>query len=136
MVLNILKMTDETLEKILKTTPLNGTYLNNKTAMYLEVKIKCIEQIIVLLDGDIRVGGMFIMGDCDLHFMIFEEFRNKGYLSNFMRSKALNKIRPKLKSASICNNEEKQKIRYLLKLSGLKTCRTCKFYYSNSNGLN
>ncbi len=129
-------MTDTDLEILLKTTPLNGTYINNKTAMYIEVRVRNIEQIIILLDNDVRVGGMFIMGDCDLHFMVFEEFRNKGYLSRFMKSKYLNKIRPGLKSASVCNNENRKKIRYLLKLSGLRTSRTAPLYCSNSNGLN
>jgi len=118
-------MTDENLEIILKTISLNGKYINNKTAMYIEtnkysIKNKYIDQFIVLLDCNIRVGGLYIMGDFDLHFIIFDNFRGKKYLSNFLRSGFINKIRPTLKKASICNKDDSKKIKHLLKLANLK----------------
>jgi hypothetical protein len=124
-------MDDKKLIRTLKTISIkNGLSLNNGTAIYINRKLYCPkhknspntwrDEFIVLIENNVRVGGVYIMGDVDLHFVIFKKYRNKGYLSKFMKSGVLQKMFPKLLESSICNFEEEKKIKHLLQLANIK----------------
>ena len=63
------------------------------------------------------------MGDADIHAIIFEEFRNNHYLSDFMRSGCLKKFRPNLKYTTMdyspIFDEEYKIVHHLAILAGL-----------------
>jgi hypothetical protein len=118
-------MTDEKLINMLKTIDIEkGVVLVEDKAVYV---VKYCEEngwddeFIVLLDNGARVGGIYIMGNFDLHFYIFETHRNKHYLSDFMRTRILKQIKPNLTSISCGHNRDSKrfkKVKHLAKLGG------------------
>lgn len=62
-------------------------------------------EYVILLDNEQRIGGIYIMGDFDLHILIFERFRGQHYASDFMKSGWIKKLRPNLKSISSVHSQ-------------------------------
>ena len=81
-------------------------------------------EIIILTDYDTKVGGILRYGTVDVQFIIFDEFRNKHYLSNFLKTGIMQKIWLN-NEITICvdtienYNDYKKKI-YLVELTGYK----------------
>lgn len=81
-------------------------------------------EYIILLDNGNRVGGIYIMGDHDLHIQMFQKYQGKGILSEFMSSGWFKTNKPDLQTISCIHDEsseEFKKIKHLGKLAGLKT---------------
>ena len=77
---------------------------------------------VILLENGQRVGGIFIMGDVDLHVHIFEEFRGSHYLSDFMKSGWLKQLRPTLTSITCVHDistPEYETVKHLADLAHL-----------------
>lgn len=122
---------NELLRKINKCNILECTELvPNKAYLY---KKKCKpqivenmwceeEQMIILVENGVKVGGIYRMGFNDLHWIIKKEFQNQGILSSFLKLGLINKIWPENKSVTLCgitSTEDYKKKEYLANLSGM-----------------
>ena len=96
-------MRNEVLSELIRTIDITSTTVlkeNEVLLVHVPTKDGNIDEFIILLDNGVRVGGIYIMGDFDVHIYTLEEHRNKGYMSKFFKSRILNEIRPKLTSIS------------------------------------
>lgn len=78
---------------------------------------------LVLLKDNIKVGGIYRMGDWDMHVVLKEEYRGQHILSNFLKKGIIKKIWPKIKAVDICDvvsQEEFDKKKYLVGLCNMK----------------
>lgn len=102
--------------------PGKAVYLRKKTSLKISNSTKydhSYYEYIFLLHNENRVGGILYQGNGDLHFYIFQKYRNCGFLSEFMRSGWIKKRWPQLKSITCVNYEEKDKIKHLAELADL-----------------
>lgn len=120
-------MTDETLIETLQNIDITeAKTLIPQKAVYVTRPTDdgYFDEFVVLLDNNVRVGGIYIMGDTDIHAVVFEEFRSRHFLSNFMRSGHLMRIRPGLKSTSTGYDpnldDEYKVVQHLASLAGLQ----------------
>lgn len=60
------------------------------------------EQMIVLVKGGIKVGGIYRMGFDDLHWIIKKEYQNQHILSDFLKLGLIEKIWPENKTVKLC----------------------------------
>jgi hypothetical protein len=132
------KMTDKSLAVVLsKCSLVNGdirelipgkaVYVNRTTRRTLDnneqYQLPCSEYIILLDNDGNRVGGIFIMGDVDLHFYIFKKYRNQHYLSNFMKSGWMRILHPNLTTISVDFPKwttEYKAVKHLADMAGLR----------------
>lgn len=109
----------------------NGVALinNNAYLFNIEKRQRCgshyeyvIEEIIVLLKDGKKVGGIYRMGSYDLHWVIKEKYQGQHILSDFLRTKILNKVWPENKSVEICGvytRADYNKKKHLALLAGM-----------------
>lgn len=60
-----------------------------------------LEEIIVLTDKGIKVGGIYRMGSYDLHCVIKDKYRGQHILSDFCKQGIIGKIWPENKSVEL-----------------------------------
>lgn len=99
-------MTNEDLERNLLTIDLSASDLlyrseeNGYSALYVE--IHPMTEFIVFIDEDgVRLGGIYLMGSVDIHATIFKPYRDKGILSEFLRTGIIHELQPDLDEISI-----------------------------------
>ena len=83
------------------------------------------KDIIILLDDNVPVGIVFPMGECDLHVLVLEEYRGRGFMSGFMSSGIVHQLNPGLSSVSTnyspkFEREMYSKIKHLAAKAGLE----------------
>lgn len=76
------------------------------------------EFIVLANEGNI-VGGIYLMGEYDLHAYIFKKYRGNHYLSDFLRTGMLKKVAPYVKKASCCD-EEYNRFKHFMAIAGLE----------------
>ncbi len=96
-------------------------YLYNKKFREVRCgKIEYIdEEIIVLVESGIKVGGIYRMGTIDIHIVIDEKYRGQHIMSNFLKTGIIGKIWPENTSVELCDvysQAEYDKKRYLAEL--------------------
>ena len=69
---------------------------NNKGKIY---RSECYEYIVLLHEGK-RVGGIHFYGNHDLHLVIFKKYRGQHFMSSFLKTGWIRKIKPDLKALS------------------------------------
>ena len=77
------------------------------------------EEIIVLVESEIKVGGIYRMGSVDIHVVMEEKYRGQHILSNFLKTGTIGKIWPENTSVELCGvytQEEYDKKKYLAQL--------------------
>ncbi len=91
--------------------PVNGRMDNIITVVY--------DYIVLVKDETIIIGGMLKMENKDVHILIFDEFRGKGYCSKIMKDNFLKRI---WRDSEIsCNTPDQYfKVRHLVESSGLR----------------
>lgn len=80
------------------------------------------EEIIVLVEDGKKVGGIYRMGTCDLHCVLYEKYRSHHIMSRFFKTGIIQKLWPENKSVKLCNvytREEYEKKKYLANLLGM-----------------
>lgn len=80
------------------------------------------EEIIVLVEDGKKVGGIYRMGTCDLHCVLYEKYRSHHIMSRFFKIGIIQKLWPENKSVKLCNvytREEYEKKKYLANLLGM-----------------
>lgn len=114
------------LSKAKNLIPEKALYINKNCRLKRNdgkrITMKNHEFIILMSNGE-RAGGIFIMGDWDLHFHIFQKYRGTKLLSDFMRSGWLYKLHPNLKSITCIHregSEEYLRVQHIAKLAGLE----------------
>ena len=85
------------------------------------------QDIIILLEDNIPVGIVFLIGECDLHVLVLEEYRDRGIMSDFMSSGIVHQLSPGLSSVSTnyfpeFEPEMYSKIKHLEAKAGLELC--------------
>lgn len=99
----------------------NKAYLFNKKFREVRCgKIEYIEEeIIVLVESGIKVGGIYRMGSVDIHVVIEEKYRGQHILSNFLKTGIIGEIWPENTSVKLCGvytQAEYDKKRHLAEL--------------------
>ena len=77
---------------------------------------------IFLLDNNKRVGIILNCGDSDIHCYTLKKYRNKGYMSNLMKSGVIKKVWPEIKSITSIHypgSAEYEIVKHLASLAGL-----------------
>jgi len=77
------------------------------------------EEIIILVNNGIKVGGIYRMGDVDIHIVMDEKYRGQHIMSDFLKKGIIEKIWPENKSVELCGvytRAEYEKKRYLAEL--------------------
>lgn len=77
------------------------------------------EEIIVLVESGVKVGGIYRMGFEDIHVVIEEKYRGRHILSNFLRTGILGEVWPENTSVKLCgvySKVEYDKKRHLAEL--------------------
>lgn len=77
------------------------------------------EEIIVLIESGVKVGGIYRMGTVDIHVVIDEKYRGQHIMSNFLKTGLIEKIWPENRSVELCgvySQAEYDKKRYLAEL--------------------
>lgn len=77
------------------------------------------EEIIVLVESGIKVGGIYRMESVDIHVVIKEKYRGQHILSNFLKTDIIEKIWPENTSVELCGvytQVEYDKKKYLAQL--------------------
>lgn len=80
------------------------------------------EEIIVLVENDKKVGGVYRMGTFDLHCVLYEKYRNCHIMSSFFKTGIIQELWPENKSVKLCDvytREEYEKKKYLATLLGM-----------------
>jgi len=77
------------------------------------------QRLIVIKNGDRRVGAIFVYGKQETHWLILPRSRGRGYLSNALKTGIIRKYFKEAKYASCCNHNYHQ-FNYLIRLAGLK----------------
>jgi len=104
--------------------PSKAVYLEKFTRLRIEDTQKFDRskyKYIFLLDNNKRVGIILKCGD-DIHCYTIKKYRNKGYMSDFMRSGWIKKIWPDLVSVTCLHSHdspEYDKVKHLASLAGL-----------------
>ena len=124
-------MTEKTLSIILKRIDLKKceiivpgrvAYIKKRTYIKGD-KSNRVDEFFVILDGNIVVGGIHIMGNYDLFWIIFEEHRGKHFLSDALKQGIVAKKCPELKEINCYHNTDKneyEKTCYLASLANVK----------------
>ena len=104
-----------------KAIVLNKAYLYSKK--FRENRCGVIEyveeEIIVLVESEIKVGGIYRMGFEDIHVVIEEMYRGRHILSDFLRTGVLGEVWPENTSVKLCgvySKAEYDKKRHLAEL--------------------
>lgn len=77
------------------------------------------EEMIVLVEAGIKVGGIYRMGSVDIHVVIEEEYRGQHILSSFLKTGIIGEIWPENTSVELCGvytQAEYDKKRHLAEL--------------------
>lgn len=77
------------------------------------------EEIIVLVESGIKVGGIYRMGSVDIHVVIKEKYRGQHILSDFLKTGIIGEIWPENTSVELCDvytQAEYDKKRHLAEL--------------------
>lgn len=77
------------------------------------------EEIIVLVESGIKVGGIYRMGSVDIHIVMEEKYEGQHILSNFLKTNIIEKIWPENTSVELCGvytQAEYDKKKYLAQL--------------------
>ena len=80
------------------------------------------EELIVLFRNGEKVGGIYRMGIYDLHWVIKKKYQGQHILSDFLRTKILNKVWSENKSVEICDvytRADYNKKKHLALLAGM-----------------
>lgn len=88
-------------------------YYGSKKFIYDE------EEFIILLDNGKRVGGIYIMGDWDLHIIVFNKYKGQHHMSNFMRSGWIKKLFPDLNSITCIHYNDTDEFKVVKHLADL-----------------
>jgi hypothetical protein len=84
------------------------------------------DRYILLYDNRTRVGIISFIGNHDIHWLVFPEYRSRGYLSEFVRSGIIKIVEPDLICTTIdryyCDEYEASE--YLARLAGLMILRS------------
>jgi len=78
--------------------------------------------LLVFVKDGIKVGGIYRMGNWDMHIIIREEYRNQHILSNFLKKGIIKKIWPKIKAVDLCDIDSQdtfEKKKYLVGLCNM-----------------
>ena len=83
------------------------------------------KDIVILLEYNIPVGIVYPMGESDLHVLVLEEHRGRGFMSGFMSSGIVHYLNPGLSSVSTrhcpkSNPEMYNKVKHLAVKAGLE----------------
>ena len=109
----------------------NGVALIDRNAYLFNIKKRqrcgnhyeyVVEEIIVLFKDGEKVGGIYRMGAYDLHWVIKQKYQGQHILSDFLRTKILNKVWPENKSVEICGvytRADYNKKKHLALLAGM-----------------
>lgn len=107
--------------------PGKAIYLEKKTRLQISGNSPktdtAIYKYIFILNKGQRVGGILFCGTSDLHIIIFKKYRNKGFMSEVMKSGWIKKLCPELKSITtqhFPNSDEYKKIEHLAMLAELQ----------------
>ena len=101
----------------------NAYLFNLKRRQHCGNRYECvIDEIIVLFKNGEKVGGIYRMGAYDLHWVIKQKYQGQHILSDFLRTKILNKVWPENKSVEICGvytRADYNKKKHLALLAGM-----------------
>jgi hypothetical protein len=83
------------------------------------------EKYALLFHGGIRVGVVYFMGSYDIHWLVFPEYRGRGYMSHFARSGVIGLVEPELKLTLLDPySEDFHTSKRLVELAGLSYCES------------
>lgn len=77
-----------------------------------------IYELLVLTHEGKKVGGVLHCPHTDVHFHVFKQYRNKGYLSRLIRDGFLKSLWPDVTTCTIVNIEEYERIEHLITIAG------------------
>lgn len=80
------------------------------------------EEIIVLVNNGVKVGGIYRMGSYDIHCVMNEMYRDKHIMSDFFKTGIIQELWPENESVELCDvrtREEYDKKKHLVDILGL-----------------
>lgn len=116
-VLDLIRQCDLQKGKVLVTG--EAYWFKQEFENYMANSMRYEEEIIVLVWGDVKVGGIYRMGFKNIHWVINEEYRGKHILSNFLKKGIIEEIWPENDSVELCGiyfREDYEKKKYLARL--------------------
>ena len=117
-VLNLVKQCS--IKKGIELVPEKAYLFNQKFRENRCGKIEYVEEeIIVLVEAGMKVGGIYRMGSVDIHVVIEEEYQDQHILSNFLKTGIIGEIWPENTSVELCGvytQAEYDKKRHLAEL--------------------